>query len=444
MRVRTADLLVVGGGIVGLTLALEARRRHPGASIVLLEKEEACGRHASGRNSGVLHAGFYYTADSLKARLCRDGNRALTEYCLERDLPIRRCGKLVVARNPEERDRLDELLRRAEANGVDLREVSEEDALEIEPRARTCERALFSPSTSVVDPRAVVASLVADARDRGIEVRTGTPYRGRSGAEVRAGETRISAGYVINAAGLYADRIAREYGFSLDYRILPFKGLYLHGASDPGLGPHIYPVPELAYPFLGVHFTVTVDGGTKIGPTAIPAFWREQYRGLRNFRLGEMLEIGLLEAGLFLRDTFGFRRLARREISKYSRRRLVRRAEGLLRDELAARDWRWGKPGIRAQLVDVKERKLVMDFLFQGDEESFHVLNAVSPAFTCSIPFASFLWDRIEALTGASGGAARERTTVSRARQGPGVTARGHRAGAPEGGGARVLEVEGS
>lgn len=404
------DFLIIGGGVVGITLALETRRRHPGARVVLLEKEPSCGRHASGRNSGVVHAGFYYTSDSLKARLTREGNRRLTEYCRERDLPINACGKLVVALEPNDWSGLDELIRRARANGVELHEVTEAEAREIEPRARTCERALFSPTTASVSPGSVMAALVEDARCHDVEILTGTAYLGRAGTDVRTSAGRISPGYVINAAGLYADRVARDFGFAEDYRILPFKGLYLHASSDCGFRTHVYPVPDLEYPFLGVHFTLTVEGDVKIGPTAIPALWREHYSGVRNFRLKEMTEIGRLEGGLFVRNDFDFRRLARRELRKHSKRRLLTLAQELLSGELPKRRWRWGRAGIRAQLLDIRRRRLEMDFRFQGDDRSFHVLNAVSPAFTCAIPLAEYLLDRIEEL--ASGTADSRRATA--------------------------------
>ncbi len=393
------DFLVIGGGIVGVTVAIEVKRRFPDSSVLLIEKEPACGLHASGRNSGVLHAGFYYSADSLKARFTREGNRELTGYCRERGLPINACGKLVVARNPAELAGLDELLRRARANGVTLEAISADDARKIEPRIKTHERALFSPTTSSVSPSVVMASLVGDLQRAGVQVKTGAAYLRRANGTVHTTAGPVSAGYVINAAGLYADQVARDCGFSRDYRILPFKGVYLYGTD--GLQPlrtNVYPVPDLANPFLGVHFTVTVDGQVKIGPSAIPAFWREQYRGVGNFHAAECLDIVRREAQLFLRNDFGFRGLALRELRKYSRRHLVALASELVADVKPEHYRRWGQPGIRAQLINTKERELEMDFRFEGDERSFHVLNAVSPAFTCALPFSRYVVDHVKAL----------------------------------------------
>ncbi|MEK7384633.1 MAG: L-2-hydroxyglutarate oxidase [Elusimicrobiota bacterium] len=392
------DFLVVGGGVVGLSLARELKRRRPEASVVLLDKEDGPARHASGRNSGVLHAGFYYTADSLKARFTRAGNLAWTEYCRQRGLPLRACGKLVVASCPEDLSVLDELLKRGRANGVPVEMVDEKAARAIEPRAKTFGRALFSPSTSVVDPAACMAALAKDAASEGVDIRWGTAYVGRTGRRVMTSRGEISAGFVVNAAGLYADRVARDFGFSQRYRILPFKGLYLY--SDEPMGAfraHIYPVPDIRNPFLGVHLTVTVDGHVKIGPTAIPALWRENYGGLDGFSALEMAEIALRQAGLLLGAGFDFRRLAWEAIRKNSRRVMTGLA-AILADGVKESDYRrWGKPGIRAQLVDIKTRKLVMDFLLEGDADCLHVLNAVSPGFTCAMPFAAHVVDRIEA-----------------------------------------------
>lgn len=396
---RTFDFLVIGAGIIGLNVALLLKKRFSGSRVCLIDKEKELGLHGSGRNSGVLHAGFYYSADSMKARFCKEGNKQLTGYCLERGLPINRCGKLVVAANEAELAGLDELLRRGRANGVGLEEVSETEAREIEPRVITFQKALFSPTTVTVSPQAVVRALADDAREAGIEILTDTAFLGRDGRLVKTSKGEIEAGYVVNAAGLYADRIAMHYGFSQHFRILPFKGLYLYADEcEPGLRTNIYPVPDLRHPFLGVHFTVDVKGRTKIGPTAIPALWREQYDGMENFSFSEMAEILMRDAGLFLHNDFGFRQVAFQEFRKLSRSRMTqlagRMASGVRRDAYK----KWGKPGIRAQLVNIKERRLEMDFCFEGDDRSFHVLNAVSPAFTCSMPFSLHVVNQIENL----------------------------------------------
>lgn len=391
------DFLIIGAGIVGLTIALELKKQFPDASITIIEKEEHPGVHASGRNSGVLHAGFYYTADSLKAKLCREGNFAWREYCQENNLTLNHCGKLVIARDEEELLGLDELYKRGQVNGVELEMISADRALEIEPNVYTLDRALWSPTTATVNPMEVVNSVQNKLLETGVTIMNDTAYLNRKKNIIKTTKGKFEPGYVINTAGLYADKIAKDYGFSKDYKILPFKGLYLY-ARDIGLKlkTNVYPVPDLNNPFLGVHFTVTAENKTKIGPTAIPAFWRENYHGLEQFKPIEMLDILAIDAYLFLTNKFGFRKLAFSELQKYSKRKLVRLAGTLLRDINYKDFQQWGKPGIRAQLINKKTKQLEMDFKFEGDDKSFHVLNAVSPAFTCAIPFSQLLVEEIK------------------------------------------------
>jgi L-2-hydroxyglutarate oxidase LhgO len=396
---QTFDFLIIGGGIVGLSIARELKSRHPAASIVVLEKERSSGEHASGRNSGVLHSGIYYTSDSLKANLTREGNRALLAYGEEKRIPVLRCGKLIVARSEKEHPALDELLCRAAANGVTVESVCQEEAGKIEPRAKTAGRALFVTSTSSVDPSAVMRALVDDCRTAGVQIHTSTRYLGRTSSNaIRTTAGEFAVGFLVNCGGLQADRIARGFGFSKNYRILPFKGLYLESDEPAGaLRCHVYPVPAETNPFLGVHATVKADGRWKIGPTAIPAFWRENYQGLSRFDPGEFIEIVAREIGLLFGSDFEFRRLAWEELRKHSRKRIVALASELIDGVAPDRFTGWGRPGIRAQLVDIRERSLVSDFVLEGDDRSIHILNAVSPGFTCALPFARLVCGHIEA-----------------------------------------------
>ncbi len=399
MAIEKTDFLVIGGGVIGINLALRAKERFPDCKVTLVDKEEDFGLHASGRNSGVLHAGFYYSADSLKARFTRDGNAAMTAYCEEKGLSINRCGKLVVAQDASELPALQILLDRGKKNGVEVFELTEQEAKEIEPRVKTFQKALHSPTTSSINPRQVMASLAQDAVDAGVEMCAGEAFLRHRGKSVQVGNRTLECGYVINSAGLYADKIARAYGFSQNYRILPFKGLYLYVEQpEEQLRTNIYPVPDLNNPFLGVHFTITESGAVKIGPTAIPAFWREHYGGLQNYRFSEFTEIIWRELGLFVRNKNDFRSLAFSEMRKHFRSTMVHLASGLVSGLTKAQCTHWGPPGIRAQLLDIDKGTLEMDFCYEGDENSFHVLNAVSPAFTCSQPFTHYLFDEIERL----------------------------------------------
>ena len=356
-----SDFLVIGGGVIGLNIARKLRFTFPRSSVNLLEKEADCGLHASGRNSGVLHAGFYYSPDSLKAKFTWRGNRLLTEYCEDKKIPLNKCGKLVVVKDQSEHATLDELLRRGRANGIPLVEISEKEAKLIEPRVKTCERALFSPATSTVDPSLVMQAMKKDAVDEGVQLHCGVRYLGSSKGQVKTTHGTYEVGYVVNAAGLYADRIARDYGFSEHYRILPFKGLYLYSSEPAGsIRTNIYPVPDLKNPFLGVHFTVAASGKAKIGPTAIPGLWREQYAGVENFRLGEFFEVALRGMGLLANANFDFRMLALKEVAKYSKSKMVSLASELAEDVRPEHYQHWGKPGIRAQLVAVSYTHLTL------------------------------------------------------------------------------------
>ena len=399
---KTVDYLIIGGGIIGITLALALKRRHPASSVCVIDKEARLGMHGSGRNSGVIHSGFYYSANSLKARFTRDGNRALKDFIRERKLPLNECGKLVIAKDESELPVLDELLQRGSANGVELYKISAEEAREIEPRVKTYQNALWSPSTATADPVIVLEAFRQEAEDRGIELLMGEAFEKCDGNRVWSTSEVFDAGYVVNAAGLYADRIAHAFGFGKQYMIFPFKGLYLKSTEPAGsFKTNIYPVPDLRNPFLGVHVTVTVDGHHKIGPTAIPAFWREQYKGFGNFAWNELFQIMIQGSQMMVHSDFDFRRLAYEELRKYQRSHLVALSQPLATGLKPETFTQWGPSGIRAQLLNLKTKSLEMDFVYEGDGRSFHILNSVSPGWTCSIPFSDYLVDQMEAASRA-------------------------------------------
>lgn len=390
------DYLIIGAGIIGLTIARELRARFPDKEIAIIEKEPDVARHASGRNSGVLHAGFYYSPDSLKAKFTREGNKALRKYCSERGLPMNPCGKLVVATNEEELKGLELLKRRADMNGVELIWMDEDDIANVDPLAKTYRKALYSPSTATVDPVRVCLELKQENMENGIDFYFHTSYRGHRKGMVMTNRQSIPCRYVINAAGLYADQIAHNFGFGMKYVVIPFKGLYLQFTkNNSDILTNIYPVPNPVNPFLGVHFTKMADGGIKIGPTATPAFWRENYAGWQNFKLREFVNILYYQARLFISNSFQFRRLALEEAKKYAKPYMIRLASKLVRDIDPQGFEPYRKPGIRAQLLNKEKLALVQDFIIEGDDQSIHVLNAVSPAFTCSMPFAKHVVDLI-------------------------------------------------
>ena len=242
-------------------------------------------------------------------------------------------------------------------------------------------------------------SLKEDILDADISLMLETKYVGRSKNKINTSKGSVEYGYLVNCAGLHADTIAKDYGFSKNYMIMPFKGLYLYLKKKPGwLKTNIYPVPNIDQPFLGVHFTVTLEGSAKIGPTAIPAFWKEHYKGVENFSAKEFMNIIKAQSEMFLANKNQFRGLALEEMKKYSKEYLIQLASKMVNDVNSSDFLKWGRPAIRAQLLNTNDNNLEMDFVYEGDDKSFHLLNAVSPAFTCAFPLSQHISDEIMKL----------------------------------------------
>jgi len=397
------DVVVVGAGIIGLAVARELQARTPGIRLGVLDKEPVLGVHQTAHSSGVVHRGVYYAPGSLKARLCVDGAARLLEYCEAREIPVLHCGKVVVATDEEELPRLEELHRRSVANGVprvDL--IGPERLRELEPHVAGL-AAIHSPETCVVDFSLVAQSYGQDVTDAGGELLLGREVlsfsrRGESTAiATTAGD--VEATQVVVCAGVYSDRLAASTGAEADPRIVPFRGDYLVLKPERrdlvrGL---VYPVPDPAFPFLGIHTTVRPDGAVWLGPNAVLALSREGYRR-RDVRLRDVREI--------LRSR-GFRRLARRHwrmgaaetMRDLSTKRFVAAARKLL-PELDVGDVLPGPSGIRAQAL-AADGTLVDDFVFHEADGVVHVRNAPSPGATSSLAIAAVIADRVEAAAGA-------------------------------------------
>ena len=387
------DVAVVGGGIVGLATAYRLTEARPDLRIAILEKEAELATHQSGHNSGVLHAGLYYQPGSLKARLCREGKAAIELFAESHEIPFQRCGKLVVALDPSELERLAALRERAEANGVPgIEEVGPERIRELEPHAAGI-RGLWSPETGIIDFRRVALAMASDLGERGVTILTGREVRGldeRPGEVIvtaPAGEVR--AGLVVACAGLQADRVAALGGAREGPRIVPFRGDYYtltaeaHGLVN-GL---IYPVPDPRFPFLGVHFTKRIDGAVWAGPNAVLAFAREGYRR-RDIRPLELLSTvtdrGFLRlAGRYFRTGLG--EMWRDWWKPAFVRELQRYVPDIRSDQLE-----FGPSGVRAQALG-RDGTLVDDFVLSGSARILHVRNAPSPAATSSLAIGSML-----------------------------------------------------
>jgi len=395
----TYDLVVVGAGIVGLATARELLRRHPGLRLAVIDKEPRIGAHQTGHNSGVVHSGIYYAPGSLKARLCVAGARALYAYCEERGIPIERCGKVIVATEEAELGRLQALYERGLANGVPgLELIGPERLHEIEPHCAG-RRAIWSPATGIVDFSEVARHYALEVRAAGGEVHTGRELLGLrhdgDAVVLETGAGELRAARVITCAGLHADRVAALSGGAREPRIVPFRGDYwqLRPAARHLCRNLIYPVPDPAFSFLGVHATRRIGTGEVwLGPNAVLAFAREGYRR-RDLRPGDLV------------DTLGgpgFRRLARRywrtgllELWRDWSKRAFWRSVRRYLPELGLEDMVPGPAGVRAQAVD-PSGALVDDFVVEGGGRVMHVRNAPSPAATSSLALARLIADTAE------------------------------------------------
>jgi L-2-hydroxyglutarate oxidase len=392
------DVAVVGAGILGLAVARELLLRHPDLTVRVLEKESEVGFHQTGHNSGVIHAGIYYPPGSLKARLCVEGARDLYEFCERNGVAAERCGKVILAVDESELPRLDELERRGRANGVPgLRRLGAREVEDLEPHARGV-AGLHSPNTGVVDFREVARALAREVEERGgvvatgCEVRSAAPAAGRFVLRHSLGETR--ARQAVLCAGLWSDRLAVAAGASPDPRIVPFRGAYLKLRPERSslVRALVYPVPDPALPFLGVHLSRHPDGEVLVGPTALIAGARDAY-SIARVRPRD------------LADTLawpGTRRLVRRfwrtgitELRHAASRRSLAADAARYVPELTADDVVPAFAGIRAQALG-RDGTLHDDFVFARTERALHVRNAPSPAATSSLAIARMVSDEVE------------------------------------------------
>jgi L-2-hydroxyglutarate oxidase len=381
------DVIIVGGGIVGLAVALEITKRFPHLRLLLLEKEDRVGQHQSSHNSGVIHSGVYYKPGSHKAKLCVEGARAMIEFCSAHDIPHEVCGKVIVATHPEEFPGLEELRRRGEANGLTgLRMIGLEQLHEIEPHASGL-RALVVPSTGITDYAKVCDKYAELIRAQGGSILTSTAVTGLQNLVgeivVETSGGAFSTSYIINCAGLFSDRIACMAGGKPDVLIVPFRGEYydLIPQRSSLVRSLIYPVPDPQFPFLGVHFTRRVNGTVDAGPNAVLAFRREGYRRT-DFSLRD-LAASLAFPGFWRMSMKHWRSGLDEFHRSFSKAVFVRALQRLL-PELRSEDLIPGGSGVRAQALR-RDGTLVDDFQFAPSGRMLHVLNVPSPAATASL-----------------------------------------------------------
>jgi len=389
------DIAIVGGGIIGLATALALSEQAPGLRLAVLEKEARLAAHQSSHNSGVIHAGIYYAPGSYKARLCVEGMKLMHAFCDMHEIRYERCGKVIVATSPDELPRLDRLYERGVANGVEgLERIGPERVREIEPHANALQ-AIHSPATGIVDFGEVSVAMAKVLQGRGAAILTGARVErivsANGGVVLETASGTVRARALINCAGLYADRVARLMGVRTDVRIIPFRGEYYELIAERrdlvrGL---IYPVPDPAFPFLGVHFTRTIHGGVEAGPNAVLAFAREGYT-YKHIRLGEVA--GMLAYPGLWRMVGRYWRMGLYELYRSLSRSAFVRALQRLVPEISPADLEPGGAGVRAQAVE-KDGALVDDFRIVETPKAIHVLNAPSPAATASLAIGRHIAD---------------------------------------------------
>ncbi len=392
----SSDFLIIGGGIVGATISMELRRRHPNSTITILEKENQLGSHSSTNNSGVIHSGIYYDPDSVKARVCKIGAEKMIEFHEEHNLPLKKIGKILVCTNQNQVNQIDLLLDRAKKNNIEAYEINHEKLKEMEPDVNSIGgRGIHVPITSVGSPKAVMDTIKKILLDKKIKIFTNTEIKDKTGpSQVSSKDgSKFNYGFLINTSGGYSDVISNKFEVGQEYTMLPFRGLYWELSKNSGINLNhlIYPVPDLRFPFLGIHTTSSIDGKVYLGPTASFGFGREHYRGMKGVNLLDTLN-NLKYSGMqFIKNHDGFRNLALQELFRLSKIGFAKEARKILPNLKYNMLSPSSKAGIRAQIFDKSKGRLVNDFLAVKRDNSLHILNSISPAWTCSFEMSNFI-----------------------------------------------------
>jgi len=400
MKDLKGDILILGAGIVGLSLAYRLVERGISKNILVIEKEKKIGSHTSGRNSGVLHSGLYYKPETLKAKVCSKGSKRMREWILDRNLSINDCGKIIVPSSKSDDKMLDTLFERGKKNGCDIEMWTNNKINEFIPEAFSYSgRAIWSPKTAVINPKEVLNQLEKELTQKGVKILKDSKINNID-SQNRMFEinnsNKIVYDYLFNTTGLQSDRVSKLFKIDHPYVLLPFKGLYwkLKTKSGIKINCNLYPVPDLNVPFLGVHFTPNTRGDVYIGPTATAAWGRENYNNFENIEPQMAVNNLFILGKQYLYNKGGFRRYVHEQAFQSFKPFLINAAQKLVPGIKAEHIENSDKVGIRAQLYDLKRMSLVDDFLSINDESSTHVLNAISPAFTSSFELADLIINR--------------------------------------------------
>jgi L-2-hydroxyglutarate oxidase LhgO len=396
--VNNTDILILGSGMVGLSCASQILERFPDLSIAILEKETDIGKHSSGRNSGVLHAGLYYQPKSLKAKVCVQGSKRLKAWCHNENIPVMECGKVITPQKPELDKQLEVLVDRGRANGAIVELIDEKQFKELVPNGRTSTgRAVWSPDTCVVKPIQVIKRLKQKLKKQGVIFmfsQQKLDFKAAIKQVILDNGVKLSYDHLINCTGLQADRIAHKFNIGKDYTMLPFKGSYwqLKKNAPFKFDTNLYPVPDLEVPFLGTHITPSIDGITYLGPTATPALGRENYKGIKG--LEPLSSISFLHhMAIQVITNKKMRNYVYNQAFDWTPANFLNSVQAIAPEIKMEHIEKSLKVGIRPQLYDKNNRNLVQDFVMLDGYGSTHVVNAISPAFTASFELADYILD---------------------------------------------------
>lgn len=388
------DFAIIGSGIIGLTLAFKLKQKFNNSKITIFEKETNSISHGSGRNSGVLHSGIYYEPGSLRANLCVTGAKELKEYIKSENLWINECGKLLLPTSEYSYSNLENLFNRAKKNGVEINKIKNEEIKRIEPNTNCqFEYGLHVPFTSVADPKEVSKSLIENLRKMNVEINYNSKILKINEQKLFTQNNTVEAGHIFNCAGLFADEIAKNSNLEFRYSFLPFKGKYWKIKNKNFKLNHlVYPIPDLRYPFLGLHSSHNRHGDFYIGPSSTPVFGREQYNGILGDNLKESIGLIFNFSKKIIFNENKLRTLALQELSLLTKRgffdQMKKMFNNINPDDLELSDQ---KVGIRSQIFDPQSKNLVNDFVVINQKNATHVLNAISPAWSASFAFADHL-----------------------------------------------------